>query len=244
MSNKIFFYDLETTGLHPDCCIHQISGKIYEIETDSVLETFNFHVRPHIGARIEKEAMELCGLTLERLQGYPHGDQAYKALVCLICRHIERYNPDSKMYLGGYNISSFDNDFFKDFFSGFGDNYFGSYFHQSPVMDVYHLAALPLAIRRRYMPNFKLATVAGFLGVKVDSEALHEASYDVDLTIQCFRIIRGLTADLPMCIRKNGIMSLDGLDIGSLMNALKTLREERKAKFNIAPAEKEFFIYE
>lgn len=244
MSIKIFFYDLETTGTHPDCCIHQISGKIYEIETDTILETFNFHVKPHIGARIEKEALEICGLTLEQLQGYPHAEQAYQALMGIICSHIERYNPDSKMYLGGYNIAGFDNDFFKDFFSGMGDKYFGSYFYQSPVVDVYHLAALPLALRRKYMPNFKLATVAEFLGVKVDSESLHEASYDVDLTIQCFRIIRGLTADLPMCIRKNGIMSIDGLNIGELMNTLKVSREERKARFNTAPAEKEFFTYE
>jgi DNA polymerase III alpha subunit (gram-positive type) len=59
---KLFFYDLETTGLDSQKnAIHQISGKII---IDGVEKTtFNFKVRPFIGALIDETALKIGGVT-------------------------------------------------------------------------------------------------------------------------------------------------------------------------------------
>ena len=41
------------------------------------------------------------------------------------------------------------------------------------------------------MPNFQLHTVAQTLGLEVDESKLHDASYDVLLTRQIYRIVTG-----------------------------------------------------
>ena len=58
---KLFFYDLETTGLDSQKnAIHQISGKII---IDGVEKTtFNFKVRPFIGALIDETALKIGGV--------------------------------------------------------------------------------------------------------------------------------------------------------------------------------------
>lgn len=59
---KLFFYDLETTGVNPGRNgIHQISGMI--VVDGEVKETFDFKVRPNPKATIEKSALEVGGVT-------------------------------------------------------------------------------------------------------------------------------------------------------------------------------------
>lgn len=41
------------------------------------------------------------------------------------------------------------------------------------------------------MPDFKLKTVARFLGVPVDETKLHDAAYDIDITMKSFDAIMG-----------------------------------------------------
>ena len=67
---KLFFYDLETTGLDSQKnAIHQISGKII---IDGVEKTtFNFKVRPFNGALIEETALKIGGVTEEQIMQYP-----------------------------------------------------------------------------------------------------------------------------------------------------------------------------
>ena len=42
------------------------------------------------------------------------------------------------------------------------------------------------------MENFQLKTVAKFLGVEVDETKLHDAEYDIYLTIEIFKIVTGI----------------------------------------------------
>jgi len=46
-----------------------------------------------------------------------------------------------------------------------------------------------LSERRAEMVNFKLGTVADFMGVKVEGEALHNAMYDIYLTREIYNIV-------------------------------------------------------
>ena len=63
---KVLFFDLETTGtLVSRHGIHQISGMVV---IDGVIrEKFNLHVRPNPKAEIVQEALDIAGVTKEKI---------------------------------------------------------------------------------------------------------------------------------------------------------------------------------
>jgi len=61
--------------------------------------------------------------------------------------------------------------------------------------DVAKLARILLMEKRHQMPDFKLMTVAKFLGIEVDPEKAHDAMYDIDVTMRIFEM---LTKDLAL----------------------------------------------
>lgn len=89
----------------------------------------------------------------------------------------------------GYKLAGFDNQFLRGFFLQNGDNYFGSWFWSNSI-DVMVLASAYLADRRAEMENFKLSTVAKFLGVSVSDDSLHNALYDIELTRAVYDIVK------------------------------------------------------
>ena len=187
---KLFFYDLETTGLKFwKNGIHQISGCI-EIDGD-VKEEFNFHVKPNPACVIEDEALDVSGVTLEQINAYPDMNVVYNQIKTMLSKYVNRYNKYDKFFLVGYNNAPFDNQFFRAFFVQNNDNYFGSYFWSSAI-DVMVLAANHLKSTRHTMEDFKLKTVANTLGVTVDESKLHDALYDIYLTRAVYRKINGL----------------------------------------------------
>lgn len=187
---KLFFYDLETTGVKFwKNGIHQISGCI-EIDGD-VKEEFNFHVKPNPACVIEDEALDVSGVTLEQINAYPDMNVVYNQVKTMLSKYVNRYNKYDKFFLVGYNNAPFDNQFFRAFFVQNNDNYFGSYFWSSAI-DVMVLAANHLKSTRHTMEDFKLKTVANTLGVTVDESKLHDALYDIYLTRAVYRKINGL----------------------------------------------------
>ena len=187
---KLFFYDLETTGLKFwKNGIHQISGCI-EIDGD-VKEEFNFHVKPNPACVIEDEALDVSGVTLEQINAYPDMNVVYNQVKTMLSKYVNRYNKYDKFFLVGFNNAPFDNQFFRAFFVQNYDNYFGSYFWSSAI-DVMVLAANHLKSTRHTMEDFKLKTVANTLGVTVDESKLHDALYDIYLTRAVYRKINGL----------------------------------------------------
>ena len=187
---KLFFYDLETTGVKFwKNGIHQISGCI-EVDGD-VKEEFNFHVKPNPACIIEDEALKVSGVTLEQINAYPDMNIVYNQIKAMLSKYINKYDKYDKFFLVGYNNAPFDNQFFRAFFVQNNDNYFGSYFWSSAI-DVMVLAANHLKNTRHTMENFKLKTVADILGVTVDESKLHDAMYDIYLTRAIYRKINGL----------------------------------------------------
>lgn len=177
---KLFFYDLETTGVNPGKNgIHQISGMI--VINGEVKETFNFKVQPNPKAVIEKTALEVSGVTEEQIMAYSPMEVVFrKQLIPMISNYVDRYNKNDKFYLVGYNNAHFDNDFFRGFFIQNGDKYFGSYFWAN-CFDCMVLATPYLADVRPQMANFKQGTVAKALGIEVDDTKLHDALYDISI---------------------------------------------------------------
>lgn len=184
---KLMFFDLETTGTNPARNgIHQISGQI--VIDGKKVEDFDFHVQPNPKAVIEEQALSVAGVTREQVLAYPSMGEVYKQLVAMLGKYVDKFNKKDKFFLVGYNNAAFDNQFLRGFFLQNGDNYFGSWFWANSI-DVMVLASHHLASRRHEMENFKLATVAKFMGINVDDAALHDAFYDIYLTREIYKLM-------------------------------------------------------
>lgn len=184
---KLFYFDLETTGVrHWRNGIHQIAGAI-EINGE-VVEHFNFKVQPYYLATIEDEALKIAGITREDLDGYEPMTSVYRKLCAMLGKYVNKYDKKDKFHLVGYNNASFDNQFLRAFFVQNGDEYFGSWFWSSSI-DVMVLAAQALMPQRHEMPNFKLHTVAAAFGHSVTEDKLHDALYDIELTRNIYHSI-------------------------------------------------------
>jgi DNA polymerase-3 subunit epsilon len=178
--SKLFFYDLETTGLSSYThAIHQISGMI--VIDGEIKERFDFKVKPHDKALIIEAALKVGNVTEQQIMSYPEMTIVYKELIDMLSGYVSKFDKKDKFHLVGYNNSTFDNPFFRQFFTLNNDKYFGSYFW-SDCIDVMVLASNKLKDRRHEMEDFKLKTVAKFLGIEVDESKLHEAGYDIELT--------------------------------------------------------------
>lgn len=185
--SKLFFYDLETTGTNPGRHgIHQISGEIV-IDGKSV-ETFDFKVQPNPKAQIEDAALAVGGVTREQIMAYPPMGQVYTQLVAMLSKYVDKFDKTDKFHLVGYNNRGFDDNFLRGFFLQNGDNYFGSWFWADSI-DVLVLASTFLADHRAELQNFKLATVADFLGIDTTAGKLHDASFDIFVTKAVFDFI-------------------------------------------------------
>jgi DNA polymerase-3 subunit epsilon len=177
---KVFFFDLETTGVNPARNgIHQISA---DIVIDGVLkEQHDWKVRPNPKAIIEQEALDVAGVTKEQILAYPEMKSVYLEMIHTMSQYVNRYTKTDKFFLAGYNNAAFDNQFLRGFFLQNGDNYFGSWFWSNSI-DVMVLATQYLLEKRSGMENFKLATVAKEMGIELQEDKLHDASYDLYLT--------------------------------------------------------------
>ena len=109
----------------------------------------------------------------------------YEKFIKLLEKYVNKFDKKDKFHLSGYNNASFDNEFLRNFFKRNNDNYFGSWFF-SDSLDVMILASFKLMKERHLLEDFKLKTVAKHFGIAVDENRLHEAGYDVELTMQIF----------------------------------------------------------
>ena len=189
---KHLFFDLETTGLnHAENGIHQLAGTLF-VDFKKVKD-FNVNVRPFPNDIIIQEALDVSGKTKEEIFSNTHfsPNSVYKSIINMLGQHCDKFSKTDKIFLCGYNNASFDNQFLRSFWDKNNDKYFGSWFWSSPL-DVFVLAAQYLATKRHEMIDFKLATVAAKLGIVVDETRLHDAMYDIELTVQIYEIVTGL----------------------------------------------------
>lgn len=185
-----FFYDLETTGVnYKQNAIIQLGAKI-EIN-DKVVEEIDLLIQPHPKAIIEPEALQVNGRTLEEIKNFPYNyETAYKELIRILSKYVDRFKRTEKMYLVGFNNKSFDDFFFRKLFELNNDSFFNSWFWSESI-DAQTIAGQYLIGRRPYMTNFKLKTVAHEMGIEIDESRLHEAGYDIELTRMIYLISTG-----------------------------------------------------
>ena len=193
---KKFFFDLETTGLdYKVNAIHQFSGCI---ELDgTIIESFNFKIRPFEGAIIEPKALETSNVTEEQIMAYPPAEEVFADFMRMLSRYVRKFDKKDKMFLVGYNNAAFDNAFLREFYVRYQrDDYFNSWFWGNTI-DVMVLASEHLAEMRVGMDNFKLMTTARALGIEIDESKLHDAEYDIELTRNIYRIVTNRFNEKP-----------------------------------------------
>ena len=184
IKQKYFFFDLETTGtMYWKNGIHQIAGAI--VIDNNVMEVFNFKVRPNPGAQIDPSALEIGMVTKEDIEAYEPMFYVYKKIQSILLKYCNKFNKQDKFHLIGFNNRGFDDPFFRAFFKQCGDVYFGSWFWSDSV-DVMVMASFFLRTERQGMENFKLSTVCKYLGIEVDEAGLHDATYDIKITMQLY----------------------------------------------------------
>lgn len=177
---KDIYIDVETTGTdHTKHGIHQLSGIIV---IDGVeRESFNFNIAPFPYQEIVPEAVAVSGRTVEQVKTYPAPAEIYKKLTTILRTYVDKYNKKDKFNFIGYN-STFDSQFVRQFFSNNQDPYYGSWFW-TPDIDIMRVAGLLLRNERPKMADFKLGTVASYLGIDMTGLALHDAMADIRITM-------------------------------------------------------------
>jgi DNA polymerase-3 subunit epsilon len=188
------FYDVETTGLNPKLhSIHQLAG-IVEVD-GSLVEEFNYTVRPHPKAEITKEAMSVCKKSEKEIRDHHEMSTVHKRFLKMLSKYVSKYDAKQKIHLVGFNNRCFDDLFLRAFFELNGDKFMGSWFWPDSL-DVLCLASEYLQHRRSGMPSFKLKRVAKEIGLEVDQQGLHDALFDARLTRNVYRIVTGLEFEI------------------------------------------------
>jgi len=95
---KILWLDTETTGLNPsENCIIEMAGMI--ILDKVCVEQFYYRCAPDpsYNKYISPEALKVNGHTLEEIRTWPDRFTAFRSLIELMDKHVDRYNKKDKL---------------------------------------------------------------------------------------------------------------------------------------------------
>jgi DNA polymerase-3 subunit epsilon len=175
---KILWYDTETTGLTENSAMFQISGVI---EIDGVeVEEFDIFCKPHKGADISEQALEVTNVTREQLETFQEPKKAYEELVGIFSKYIDKFDKNDKFIIAGQNVK-FDIDVLNRFFKRNNDNYLGSFLNYKQVFDTLSVyTALEIAEVVPKLENHKLETICKTMGVKLSNA--HNSLADIKAT--------------------------------------------------------------
>ncbi len=180
---KLFFADTETTGLDPRK--HEMFQFAFIIEIDGkIVEEVNITMRPTNPEAVTQEALDITKKTIEEIMAYQDPKEAYKQVVAILAKYIDKFDKTDKFVWIGQN-PTFDTGFVRVFFKRAGDNYFGSWFRSVPTDLISFVTIMSL---KGYLdlPNFKLGTICEALKIKLNA---HDALDDVRATREAFHIL-------------------------------------------------------
>ena len=180
MNKKIFYVDVETTGL--DCNKNDIIQLAYLIEINGeIKEEGSLFCQPFRYDTINAKSLEVNKLTVAQIVKFPTAHEAYSKLIPILDKYVDRYNKEDKYSVAGYNVR-FDVDFLKQFFLKNNDKYYAAMFdyHLLSVDVLLHVLDYKGLIK---LENYKLVTVAKHFGIELDA---HNALSDIKATRQVF----------------------------------------------------------
>lgn len=191
---KIFSWDCESSGGHPiKNGIHQLAARIW-IDWKLADE---FKVDVQLGPQHEwtAEALAVSGKTYEQvMESKVTQEMLYKGIRGRLAKYVNPHDKTDKFFSMGFNVHSFDNQFMRALFESMGDKYYGSWFWANSL-DMMLSASDHLMLKRHLMPNFKLGTVAEFMGMQVDTDQLHDSYYDLTCHEFIFQKLHSIQLD-------------------------------------------------
>lgn len=174
---KIFYFDVETSGLDPKINdILTLSGLI-EIDGE-VKETINLKIQPLNWNGISDEALKINGLTREEIKTFDLPIVAKQKLEAFFSRYVDKFKKnktsEDKLLCAGYNVN-FDIQFLEEFWRKNNDKYIGSF------LDYHKLDFASIILFLKYkgllnFPGYKLVDVANALGITFKA---HDAQSDI-----------------------------------------------------------------
>jgi len=178
MSNKLFWFDTETTGV--DCRQNSMVQLGAIIEIDGVIkEEIEFLFQPLPGRKIDPVALEINRRTEAELMEFPHPSIGITALKKKLSKYVNKFDKTDKFVQVGFNVM-FDCDFLRQTWVAAGDRYGpGSYMFNCP-WDVRTDVAKLICRSGLRLKNYKLGTICKHFGIKLEKE--HDAIADVRAT--------------------------------------------------------------
>ena len=177
---KIFWFDVETTGLNPEVNDIIQLGYVFEIDGKEV-ESGELFLKPLNFEAIDERALQVNGITRDRLEQFPEPCIQFSKMKEILGNHIDKYDRNDKAYVGGYNVG-FDYGFLSALARKCGDRYgFGSFLNHVQLDPLSIINVLHAHGKLPYdAPNRKLVTMCNVFGV--DLEHAHDAVSDVKAT--------------------------------------------------------------
>lgn len=177
MKLKKLFLDTETTGTTPNSAIVQIAGIM---EVGGVEKEFDIKMRPHEGADISPQALEIIGKTLDEINSYPSPEDAVKEFEKILSEFVDPFKKGDKFVLYGHNIQ-FDFQKLIELYNRIGNKYLGSFVDFKNNFDTLQMMKnLQLLEVIEFLPNNKLETCCEAFGIKL--EGAHDALNDIRAT--------------------------------------------------------------
>ncbi len=176
--NKIFWFDVETTGL--DSSINEIIQLACIIEVDGIVkERKEWKVRPNDFNNINPEALQVTGFTIEQLKLFPESKFVFLEFIKFLDKYIDKFDRSDKFSIGAYN-GKFDCDFLQNFFKKHNHKYYGSYFNYKLIDPLAIVRWLEYNQKLTGLENNKLETLARHFDIKIDA---HDALSDIEATM-------------------------------------------------------------
>ncbi len=189
---KILFIDLETTGIDPrKNGVVQIAGVI-EID-GKVADEFEFKCGVYPDQILDAKALQVIGKTAQEIAAYPAPGLAYKGLLEVFDKHIDRYNKNDKFMMVGQN-PHFDYEFLTEFFRRNGNAFFYAYV-QFHLIDLIAITALFRSAGKIDVPNMKLPTMTAYFGIE---HKAHDAKEDINATRELYHLYADLIKQIVM----------------------------------------------
>lgn len=184
MDTKILWLDTETTGKYDYVNDVIQIGAIVEIG-GKVIDQANIRMQPTDWTKIQQEALDVNGLTIDILKTYQTSYMGLAEFTAFMSKHVDQYNKQDKFIMAGYN-TPFDHGFIRQLFKKNGHRFFGSFFEYK-MIDVYQLVILMALHYNWEVPNHKLSTMADFFNIPINA---HDAMSDITATRDLFHHLK------------------------------------------------------
>jgi len=181
-ARKILAFDTETTGLDPTLhSIIQLSA-VFLVDEEPV-DFINLYMQPSNYLHIDRAALDVHGVTVERLRTFPDHREQFQAWEAWLSKRIDKYDKGDKAYCLAY-CGRFDMSFLDAWYKRYDNPYLGSWINRKlldpkALLDLLHYMGL-----LRDLPNLKLSTVCEYLDIPL---VAHDALSDVRGAIEVWK---------------------------------------------------------